>query len=478
MAIKYTLDTELAPNLLRTLPKAIIQYYITPYRRYRTFHQIRISDNSTKLSYRVILEPFKTVYVEIYATSPIVINIKPDDLSISSEKLEELYEDLAVIIQGIEENIRRTTLYFAFTPGKLGKMEHQHHQGRIIHMFTDSMLGIYALLILVSIGVFLILPQINPDLIYAAPFLLIGILFLGTLFAGKIVGRRADWVLAPNEGVTFIQYTLPEEFMQNTEAVQRLHLSKLRQRVYEVIREQSLTEPSCELISSIFHEFNIPCSPGNLIVKYVPLYDLIADVAKKFRVSMPKVVILNTIIPNAAAAGPGVKLGVMLVTTGLLYQLDEEEIKHVIGHEFAHLRKRDPLIMFGLTSTELFVRLFIFFNFLSFAIFFAYLIVSSFIIYFIGKILETRADIIAAKYLEQPEVLAEALRKIGALKLLPIFKREPRFAAVRRREWLTFEPHPPLYFRIKNLLGLRKKELPSFPLWSAAKMCVRGVISP
>ncbi|MFX1534790.1 MAG: M48 family metallopeptidase [Promethearchaeota archaeon] len=478
MTVEHTLETELAPNLLRTLPKAIIQYYITPYRRYRTFHQVRISDNSTKLSYRVILEPFKTVYIEVFATSPIKIYIKPEDLSISSEILEELYEDLAVIIQGIEERIRRTTLYFAFTPGKLGKVERHRNQGRIIRMFTDSMLGIYVLLILVSIGIFLIVPLINPDFIYAAPFLLIGILFLGTLFAGKIVGSRADWVLAPNEGVTLIQYTLPEEFMQNTEALQRFRLSKLRKRVYEVIREQALTEPSCELISSIFQEFDIPCSPGNLVVKYVPLYDLIADVAKKFRVSIPKVVILNTIIPNAAAAGPGIKLGVMLVTTGLLYQLDEEEIKHVIGHEFAHLRKRDPLILFGLTSIELFVRLFIFFNFFSLLTFFAYLMISSFIIYFIGKILETRADIIASKYLEQPEILAEALRKIGALKLLPIFKREPKFAAARRREWLAFEPHPPLYFRIKNLLGLRKKELPKSPFWSAAKMCVGGVISP
>ncbi|MFX0094682.1 MAG: M48 family metallopeptidase [Candidatus Hodarchaeota archaeon] len=479
MILDYALETELAPDLLRDLPNAIIKYYIKPYHRYRTFHQVRITD-AMKLSYRVILGQFKTVYIEVLATSPIRIYIKGEGPDISRESLEELYEDLALIIQGIEETIRRKTLYFAFTPGKIGNLERTRNHGRITRMFTDSMLGIYSLLILASFGIFLVIPMIHPDLVFFTPFILVGFLSMGTIFAGKIVGRSADWILEPNEGITFLQYTLPEEFMQNPLALKRFRLSELRKLVYEQLKKESSPEPSCDAIYAIFAKFGIPCAPGSLVVKHIPLYNLIAEVAEKFRVSLPKIVILNTVIPNAAAAGPGVKLGVMLVTTGLLYQLDEEEIKQVIGHEFAHLRKHDPLILFGLTSLELLARFYFFWELILFSwvAFFGYLLITSFIIYFIGKILEMRADIISAKHLGRPQILAEALRKIGALKLLPIVKREPKFASARRREWLTFEPHPPLYFRIKKLLEFREKQLPRLPLLSAAKMCIGGVLSP
>jgi heat shock protein HtpX len=47
--------------------------------------------------------------------------------------------------------------------------------------------------------------------------------------------------------------------------------------------------------------------------------------------------------------------------------------------------------------------------------------------------------------------MADALRKIGFRKMFPLYKREPRFAAFRRLEWLQFDPHPPIYFRVAEL---------------------------
>jgi heat shock protein HtpX len=79
-------------------------------------------------------------------------------------------------------------------------------------------------------------------------------------------------------------------------------------------------------------------------------------------------------------------------------------------------------------------------------------------IYFIGKFIEGRADLDAAKMIGQPQVMAEALKKIAFRRLFPLYKREPAFRGYRRIEWLRFDPHPPTYFRIARLETLQEPE--------------------
>ena len=78
---------------------------------------------------------------------------------------------------------------------------------------------------------------------------------------------------------------------------------------------------------------------------------------------MPKIVVSNTMVPNAAASGPSPSRGLVLITTGLLVQLDEEEIRSVLGHEFGHLKGRDPLILYGIVSAEFLFRFYVLFAF-------------------------------------------------------------------------------------------------------------------
>lgn len=91
------------------------------------------------------------------------------------------------------------------------------------------------------------------------------------------------------------------------------------------------------------------------------MYQLVKKAADKFGFPMPEVVVSNSLIPNAAASGPSPSRGVVLITTGLLVQLGDDEILSVLGHEFGHLKGRDPLLLYGLTAAEFLFRYYVLF---------------------------------------------------------------------------------------------------------------------
>ena len=156
---------------------------------------------------------------------------------------------------------------------------------------------------------------------------------------------------------------------------------------------------------------------------------------------MPKIIVSNTIVPNAAASGPSPSRGLVLITTGLLVQLEENEILSVLGHEFGHLRGRDPLILYGLVSAEFLFRFYVLFTFFpivfSSLLFFVYFWAVMVVIFFIAKFFEARADLGSAIMLGTPQILAGSLEKIGFQRLL--FERTPSY---RFQEWLALRPSP------------------------------------
>jgi len=183
---------------------------------------------------------------------------------------------------------------------------------------------------------------------------------------------------------------------------------------------------------------------------------------------MPKIVISNVMMPNAAATGPSPAHGTVMITTGLLVQLEEDEILSVVGHELAHLKGRDPVILFGLTTAEYLLRIFVFLPlFLLFPL--VYLVLAMSTIYFIAKFFEARADLLSAIKLGQPQVLAEALRKIGFRRLQ--FERSPSY---RVQSWIGLDPHPPIYFRINRLEKLKMPSKIKYPLIQSVKDVING----
>lgn len=74
-------------------------------------------------------------------------------------------------------------------------------------------------------------------------------------------------------------------------------------------------------------------------------YDLVARLAQRADMPMPKVYIIDTPQPNAFATGRNPQNAAVAATAGLLNMLDEDEIAGVMAHELGHVKNRDTLIM-------------------------------------------------------------------------------------------------------------------------------------
>lgn len=74
-------------------------------------------------------------------------------------------------------------------------------------------------------------------------------------------------------------------------------------------------------------------------------YNLVADLARRANLPMPKVYLIEDASPNAFATGRNPENAAVAATTGLLAMLSREEVAGVMAHELGHVRNRDTLIM-------------------------------------------------------------------------------------------------------------------------------------
>jgi heat shock protein HtpX len=75
------------------------------------------------------------------------------------------------------------------------------------------------------------------------------------------------------------------------------------------------------------------------------LHHQVAELARKAGIPKPKIGISQLSIPNAFAFGRTQKDGRVCVTQGIRQLLTKDELKAVIGHEIAHLKHRDMMII-------------------------------------------------------------------------------------------------------------------------------------
>ena len=414
------------------------------------------------------------VQVEIKSGTPFELKVNPLDSSVTQTILEEAKQDVLIAMQTFAQNVRTATVFFAWregeeiVPEKFTKPEKSFNR-----FFLETQILFFVVFIVFGMAIFITITTIAPGAFLIAPLILIAIQFVFVFYSNNFIARTADWhITQKNPIIHFLEYYLPVGGKGDfNKTYPRETLLKIKKEIYdEIIAKKGQVD--CQAAQQIFLKYGVPCELENLKAKRVNIYELVKSIADRFRFPMPKIVVSNTMVPNAAASGPSPSRGLVLITTGLLVQLDDEEILSVLGHEFGHLRGRDPLILYGLVSTEFLFRFYvllpllpvIFTSFLFIAYFWAVMVV----IFFIAKFFEARADLVSAMMVGTPQILANSLEKIGFQRLL--YERTPSF---RLQEWLGLDPHPPIYFRVDRLEKLSPKKI-QHPLLQSIKDVIWG----
>lgn len=77
----------------------------------------------------------------------------------------------------------------------------------------------------------------------------------------------------------------------------------------------------------------------------IRLHETVENLSRKSGIEKPRLMLAQIPIPNAFAYGSPIAGSRVAVTSGLLDELEYEEVEAVIGHELGHLKHRDVQIM-------------------------------------------------------------------------------------------------------------------------------------
>ncbi len=75
------------------------------------------------------------------------------------------------------------------------------------------------------------------------------------------------------------------------------------------------------------------------------LHKMVSEIAKEAGLPKPRIGIAKTHLPNAFAFGRWASDSRVCVTEGILKLLDKNELRAVLGHEVAHIKNRDVLVI-------------------------------------------------------------------------------------------------------------------------------------
>lgn len=84
------------------------------------------------------------------------------------------------------------------------------------------------------------------------------------------------------------------------------------------------------------------------------LYGTVQEIAQRLHIKMPEVWVYEAADPNAFATGPSKNNSMVAASTGLLANLNEQEVKAVLAHEMGHVYNGDMFtttILAGLMNT-------------------------------------------------------------------------------------------------------------------------------
>lgn len=365
------------------------------------------------------------------------------------------------------------TAYFVFVPGREIVPPRVESKARraVQALMLGNLVLLFAISMVISYTVFVLFEEYTPLVLILSQ---IPFLFLSYKIVAHSMG---DWKIdEKHQDAHLIGIRMP--FSKYQEAMQNIFLPKryeIKRQLYTISLERE-EEPSAELVKSVLARYGLPPEDCEVEIRKVNLYKKLRDLASRLGVKrLPAMYIWNVVIPNAAAAGLTWSLSTLVVTTGLIARLSEDELEAVLGHELSHIKRHDVLTIFILSSFEFLTRFYLaMFLWPLFITFFGivYLWLSLTAFFIAAKFLEARADMEAALITGRPEKLASALKKIGYRRFLLEAGGERRLEA-----WLTPGFHPPLTFRYEKMLEMASKKKVKGIWREAITSCIADLIN-
>jgi heat shock protein HtpX len=465
----FTISPEIPEGCIGDLYEFIYKSVLLTYKDRFANIEKAMEPNKWVLTYSVVDKKGKAkVRVQLVGGKPLAVSVTPLVEAVSQDEIQTAREDVVLAVNAFEEQLRKNTWFFAWRQGDNVVPERISSTGnRSSRFFVQTQI----LLMILFVGLQMLLFYFLG--VYFA-IAVLAIQFVVLFYSNKIITKMADWHITKKDPfIHILEYSLSPENKEAVSKLPRKQLLNLKKEVYaETIAQHG--EIDRQKCSEIFDKYGINCQLEDFAARKVNAYGLVEETAGKFGFSMPEVVVSNTLAPNAAASGPSPNRGTVMMTTGLFLELQDDEILSVLGHEFGHLKGRDPLILFGLSSAEFLFRFYVLLPFVPAIVFDPFLFLLYFgavttVIYFFAKFLEARADLTSAMVVGQPNVLADSLEKIGYKSLL--LERKPSF---RVQEWLSMDAHPPIYFRIARLRKLNLPVKVGHPFIDSAREVLSG----
>ena len=207
-------------------------------------------------------------------------------------------------------------------------------------------------------------------------------------------------------------------------------------------------------------------------------YGMVAELAQRAGLPMPKVYIIDETQPNAFATGRNPENAAVAATTGIMRILSERELRGVMAHELAHVKNRDTLIS-TLSATvagaiSMIANFAMFFGrganrphpAVTIAVMILAPIAAMLIQMAISRAREFGADAGGAEISGDPEALASALQKIESHargRPMQAAQEHPETAQMMIINPLSaegvqglFRTHPETAERIRRLLAMRR----------------------
>ncbi|GEM_PF-3489992 len=373
----------------------------------------------------------------------------------------EIAEALASFIGKVASSYRKkSTLYYVYVYGKsiqpakvkslIGRLVEEVFLNNMALFFAFSTI-LYSLISLVFDGGY-------------TPLAFIALLLPFQFFSYKIPVVIGDWEISSEKNRVLIT-GLPMPLKIYKKLIDRIvktgEVYKLKEEIYRLILEGK----KCFVKDIILKCYDVNLRKEDIRIKEVNLFRLAKKAFSKIGLPPPKIYLVNSLDLNAAALGIHPSFSSIIVTSGLLIELEENEVEAVLAHEASHIKHRDTFTLYVLSSVLYLIQAYLAYItlplLLALSLRLGIICTTLTIFFFIAKIIEVKADLDAA-WTNNPSSLAFALEKI-APKRSKVEKRR------RLKDWISWTSHPPLSFRI---YVLRNYPANKHGWLTALKLCI------